>query len=234
MALTVISENYERSETGLQSLINVISGAFPWDEIDTSITDGAEFYKDLDSEKNKRVSIRLNGYSDYGFNLSIRAYVNGSIFEYTSYSGTYAGYGILNIVFGDGIFSIAGNVSKAFPYYSSFFRNIGISTAKNVETGETGYAAWVLNGDDSGMSAQRLCAVLGGSTLSGDGTVYFATVNSRLLVAQRMVSAQTVDVPDKVLRIECTPDSHFNTVGYCVLNGTRYYKNGAVLIPAGD
>lgn len=226
----IIKREYATGAEGFAALAKDLIDLYDWDS--NTYTEGetiAEFFKDdfglyiMQTDYYPEVWVFSTAISDryYGGQIgsadetgSSRTTKNATIVKYN---------GNFSICFTDGW-------NRTTSYSKMCTDTIGVSSCKNLVTGEIGKCAWHLSTSTYDQSSPFVASK--NTTEYASDTYDFDEYSGSFSVAIPFYSNCSTDIPDNLLMMQRYQSTEIEQCGWCTFGGKRYYKNGGILIPA--
>lgn len=225
---------YTSGVTGYNAIVADLTEMLAWDSIEPKEASSGQLYTDftkncgggtyvglsatiLNANEYPRISaIANNGASSF---------VDGGGMSNGGYHARYVGY-----AYGGNFLAFCAD-DNPLPNTGSGFG--GISSARNITTGETGWCSFTRTATAS-YSGRETCDY---TLFSKDSkgvviTDWCISSNAKIGAAVSVHSPATGWVSDKVMILTAIPDTYQNCMATVIFNGIRYVRLGKLLVPA--
>lgn len=223
--MAILEASYAKGDAGYNAMISDFSAMFDWDTGDSPTgVPYTDFKKSCGD--NTYVALRIMQPSSDAYYPEIRALVNknGRIIQSTS-GGEYP---FCSYTSGNGFFVICTSSSHVPNNAAS--RNIwGISTCRNIITGETGWCVFkVIDGSITVYYDYQMYAK---ESTKAINIAWAVSPGAKIGGAVSMHDPTTGCVSDKVMVLTAVPDNYTACLASVVFNGVSYNRLGHILVP---
>lgn len=218
---------YATGADGYQAMVTDFTEMFDWDEIEPNKETAIFTNFKKHCSNNAYIGMRISQISNK--RPTITAFSNNGFFTFSpsisSAENSYAAY-----AYGDGFFVVQASPSPIPNASNRFFG--GISTCRNILTGETSWCSFMCAATQiSGISAHDYY-VLTKDTKELVAINWNLSTNAKIGSATLLHELKTGFVSDKVMALTAIPDIYYSSIVPVVFNGTRYTRLGMLLVPA--
>lgn len=204
---------------------------FDWDEIETEENgDNFNIFKKSYGE-NSYVGLRVSKQKTQP-PLICAAFCNGVNFYVTDVRNKSSGANVA-YAYGGGFFAFCASPTAMPNNQYAYFG--GISTCRNIHTGETGWCSFAQAYRANASIEAIDYYVLTKDTKVHDNysfTDWCLTTNAKIGAATALHEPQTGNVSDKILLLTAIPDNLTSCIAPVIFNGVRYTRLGMMLVPA--
>lgn len=215
---------YTNGEDGYNAMISDFSEMFDWDNSDSPTdTPYTDFKKNCG--ENVFVSLRVLKPTN-NLRPNIRALVsnNGTIFQ----SNDISTYSVCTYAYGSGFFVCCSSNEQPTALASRTLS--GLSSCRNIITGETGWLTFSISSNTSTIN--HSFSVFSKDSKKVNLTSWSTTYNSKIGGAVALHDPATGWVSDKIMMLTALPDNYTACLAPVIFNGSPYTRIGHLLVPS--
>lgn len=216
---------YSKGENGYNAMIADFSEMFDWDTVDAPTgTPYTDFKKNCGDDTFIALRVKKpTSESSYPYIIALVS-KNGTIIQSTESSGTmYVAYS-----YGNGFFASCCS-SVSLPNEKADRRSWGVSSYRNIVSGETSWLAFCVAGGGTVINYDY--QVFTKDTMEAKSNRWEVTKYAKIGGAVALHETATGCVSDKILMLTAIPDIFSACVNPVVFNGTPYTRLGHLLLP---
>lgn len=219
---------YAKGEAGYNAMVSDFSAMFDWDTGDSPTgVPYTDFKKSCGD--NTYVALRILKPADNSVYPGITAFVSKNGFFISPTETTFTHY--CSYTSGNGFFVVCASDSN-MPYTGAYRTILGVSTCRNIISGETGWCAF--RGDNaigSGASVLYGYYLYSKENTKTDFTAWSVSKGAKIGGAVSMHNQTTGCVSDKIMVLTAIPDNYSACLSSVVFNGVPYTRVGHFLVP---
>jgi len=217
---------YSKGEAGYKAMVADFTEMFDWDMEDSQTNASCTDFK-KNCGNNVFVSLRVKKPPSESSMPSVITLVSRNNAIIQSSETKYIAH--CAYASGNGFFVLCSSVN-ALPQQGSNRDLLGISTCRNIVTGESGWLTFMtLSGSSSINYSYQVCSK---DTKTSAVNAWSVSTNARIGGAVSLHETATGCVSDKIMLLSAIPDTFSACISLVIFNGTPYTRLGHILVPS--
>lgn len=231
MAVTAFKRAYGQDTPAYEALVADLTNALEWTKVedDTAEKGTTSFYMLNDAAGEHAIRVTVTNAANAAPSVELAS--SNATGEYVPswsssvpFRGEYANFAIW-----EGGFCVEFS-REPLPASAEGVAGFGVVRGTRADGTANKWCCW-----GASTSANALLLFVGSDDTHNNSTASRTVhYNAEFTAARPLYTPYSTYVLDDVLMLDMTQDSHTKLCGFCELNGKRYYRNGAVLIPSAE